>query len=284
MRSGPIRLIVHGIGESRGLAWCPSWDRVFETDPATARVLGCCQGIQPLESHTAAVAAALGAPQPLAEPAPIQLAEAGLLVPMDLQAQPRPATTVSHPHDLNVPARRLGKPDQVGRIGREDLVAVGREEHERGVDDIARFRQTKQFSGGPAKGVIERPDVNPLKRLRQPSLPRPRSPPRLTQDAGMRARDVSCLKRQLQPPPHRPIGAIDRHERARIEHDTHAAPRRRLGGFDDRPRTTVAAARSSRRCSASSASVRIPNSDSNAATAPASARNCRSFTARSASA
>ena len=77
------------------------------------------------------------------------------------------------------------------------------------------------------------------------------SPPHLADDPAVRARRVALGEGGLEPHPHGSLASLECDERAGIEHEGHRGPR-----------TTVAAARSARRCRSTSAVVISPCSAS----------------------
>lgn len=89
--------------------------------------------------------------------------------------------------DLDVSARCCCEMFEVFCIHRHDLVPIVGEQYECRIDHIGKARSREQFSRGSAKRFVERPHIDPSKRLRQTSLARTSSPD-LSENAGMRER------------------------------------------------------------------------------------------------
>ncbi|MDN5870424.1 MAG: hypothetical protein L0H73_06855 [Nitrococcus sp.] len=81
---------------------------------------------------------------------------------------------------------RVREREQVVRVGCEDPVAVGSEENERRVDDVATSRSAQQYAGTPAQGIIEGRDDEPREQASQRSLTARAAPPDLAHDATVR--------------------------------------------------------------------------------------------------
>jgi len=91
----------------------------------------------------------------------------------------------SNSDQLDMSFRRGRERFDVVRIRGNDVISVLREEHEGGVDHITASRVSEQLAGGPAERIVERPNVDAGKRLREQRLVRPPPPPRLTHDTAM---------------------------------------------------------------------------------------------------
>lgn len=80
---------------------------------------------------------------------------------------------------------RASQIPQVGRIGRENLVAVTGEAHERRVDGIRSAASAKQYSRTLTKAVVQWPDVDPYKKPRYLDLASPSPAPDLGDHAAV---------------------------------------------------------------------------------------------------
>ncbi|MDQ1437418.1 MAG: hypothetical protein QOK43_1047 [Acidimicrobiaceae bacterium] len=159
---------------------------------------------------------------------------------------------------FDVASGRSRKPFEILAVDRHDLVAVGCEQHDAGIDDISQPRGTEEQPSRPAKWLIERADVDSTESLRQPGLTRAAAP-HLSKDPGVGQREVSIDLGGLQADPHLAFIALQRDQRAAVEDEAHAdfvlpaACRRR-------PRTTVASCRSARLWAVISSALISPNS------------------------
>jgi len=71
---------------------------------------------------------------------------------------------------------------EIAGIGRNDVIAVLGEHHERRVDHVARARAREQVARGPTQVLVERAHVDPGERLREQRLTRTAAAPRLPND------------------------------------------------------------------------------------------------------
>lgn len=173
--------------------------------------------------------------------------------------------------DLDVKIHRAGEPRHVIRIRGDDVVTVGGQEHDRGVDDVRRTRDAEQSPCGSPQAIIDRSDIDALESSRQLCLAGAASP-HLSDHASVRDRYIADGVRCLQADPHRSLAPIEGDERPAVEHHRHADSafgmrRERPLSSGGRPRTITAPARSVRPWAAISSGVIVPNSASYASTA-----------------
>ena len=143
-------------------------------------------------------------------------------------------------------------------VDSHDLVPVGCEQYDAGIDDVSEPSGAEELPGGPTKWLIEGADIDSGERLRQAGLTRAAAP-HLSKHPGVGQREVSLELSGLQPDPHLAFIAFQRDEGAAVEDEAHAdlglrVPCRRL------PRTTVAFCRSARLWATISSSLISPNS------------------------
>ncbi|MDQ1445165.1 MAG: hypothetical protein QOI20_1629 [Acidimicrobiaceae bacterium] len=162
---------------------------------------------------------------------------------------------------FDVASGRSRKPFEILAVDRHDLVAVGCEQHDAGIDDISQPRGTEEQPSRPAKWLIERADVDSTESLRQPGLTRAAAP-HLSKDSGVGQREVSIDLGGLQADPHLAFIALQRDQRAAVEDEAHAdfALPALPAACRRRPRTTVASCRSARLWAAISSALISPNS------------------------
>lgn len=158
---------------------------------------------------------------------------------------------------FDVASRRTRELFEILTVDRHDLVAVGCEQHDGGIDNVSEPRGAEEQPSRPANSLVERADVDSTERLRQTGLARAAAP-HLSKHSGVGQREVSVELGGLQADPHRAFIALKRNEGAGVENEAHAdfalpvVCRRR-------PRTTVASCRSARLWALISSALISPN-------------------------
>jgi len=66
---------------------------------------------------------------------------------------------------LDVVSGRLRQPFKIFTVYRHDLVPVGREQHDTGIDDVCKPGSAEELPSGPTKRLIERADIDSAERL-----------------------------------------------------------------------------------------------------------------------
>lgn len=122
---------------------------------------------------------------------------------------------------LDVPSRRSRELFEIVTVDRHDLVAVGCEQHDAGIDDVSEPRGAKEQPSRPTKWLIEGADIDSSERLRQTGLAWSAAP-HLSEHSGVGQRDVSIELSGLQADPHLAFVALKRDEGAGVEDEAHA--------------------------------------------------------------
>ena len=149
------------------------------------------------------------------------------------------------------PGRRGQGPEVVG-IGGEDLVAVGGQEDEGGIDDVGRTRPSEEDTRPPAQTVVERGDLDAGQDDGEQCLAVPAPPPHLPDDTAVGEGRTPGQNLILEGGDEFAVGRLDRDQGPRIEKE----------GHESGPRTTMARAPRPRRASRISSSVITPCSAS----------------------
>lgn len=123
-------------------------------------------------------------------------------------------------------------------VHRDDLVAVLRKQHDRGVDHIRQAGGTEQLPCSSSQCFVERPNLDAAQRLGKPGLARS-PPPDLTKNSCVGKGQGAFELGGLETDPHRALVPLQRDQRSAVEHDTHADFALRAAGRRC-PRTTVA--------------------------------------------
>lgn len=106
-------------------------------------------------------------------------------------------------------------------VDRHDLVPVGCEQHDAGIDDVGEPGGAEELASRPAKWLIERADIDSAERLGQAGLTRAAAP-RLSEHPGVGQREVPFELSGLQADPHLALIALQRDEGAAVENEAHA--------------------------------------------------------------
>ena len=153
----------------------------------------------------------------------------------------------SHGNDVDVEIRRRRERFQAMRIGRQQRISVGCEQHEGGVNDVGSPGSSEQHTGPPPQRGVKRGDIECRQQPRKVGLTSRATSPHLAHDAAMRERRASGQQLLLDQRDGVAIGPLDREERAGIQYQTHPAFLRvaglRRAGI---PRTVIALARARR--------------------------------------
>ena len=135
------------------------------------------------------------------------------------------------------PPRPQERPDVVMVAG-EDPVLVMHKQRQMRVSKVGRLVCPKQFADAPSCGVVERSDVDAGEETGKVRLA-PRIAPSLGDDRTARHERNGVALQQSQHRPNGSVASVDGDQRASVEYNRHAAPRRRG------PRSASAAALSS---------------------------------------
>ena len=166
------------------------------------------------------------------------------------QLRPPARTAPSDANQLDVATEERPERLDVVEVRRDDVVAVAGQQHERGVDHVARACAFEQRTGGAAEVGIDGAHVDTGQSFGQQGLPRAATAPGLPDDAAVRNGDAPRVQRGLESAPHGAIVLLERDERSTVENQRHRAePVRRALRFARvafLPRTTTAASRSAR--------------------------------------
>lgn len=87
-------------------------------------------------------------------------------------------------NELDVAAKRRRQPFEIVVIHRDDLVSVGREQDDCGIDHIRESSGTEHLPGGSPRSVVQRPNLHARQSLREPGSARA-STPHLAHHASM---------------------------------------------------------------------------------------------------
>jgi hypothetical protein len=128
---------------------------------------------------------------------------------------------------LDVASGRCRQPFEILTVDRHNLVAVGRQQHDSGINDICEARGTEESSCSPAERLIEGADIDAIERLRQTGLTGAAAP-HLPKHPGVGQWEVSVELGGLQADPHLAFIALQRHKRAAVENEAHADFARRV--------------------------------------------------------
>lgn len=122
---------------------------------------------------------------------------------------------------LDVASGRSREPFEILMVGRHDLVAVGCEQYDAGIDDIGQPRGTEEQPSGPTESLVDRADIDTTERLRQAGLAGAAAP-HLPKHSGVGPREVPVELRRLQADPHLALVALQRDQCAGVENEAHA--------------------------------------------------------------
>lgn len=159
---------------------------------------------------------------------------------------------------LDVASGCCGKLFKILMVDCHDLVPVGCEQHDAGIDDVGEPDGAEELPSFPTKWLIERADIDSAERLRQAGLTRAAAP-HLSKHPGVGQREVSLELSGLQADPHRAFIALERDQGAAVENEGHADFALRVACRRP-PRTTVASRRSARLWAAISSALISPDS------------------------
>ncbi len=148
-----------------------------------------------------------------------------------------------HRDDVDVHGRRGRERGDVGSIGRKDLVPIGREQHQRGVDHVMLVGAAEENAGTPPEILVEIGYLDGSKKSRHRRLPPVAATPNLPNNTAMGERHAPRKQLSFEERCGLAIGPLDGQECARIQEKPHPAPpRRRARGPSARARTVTARA------------------------------------------
>jgi hypothetical protein len=110
----------------------------------------------------------------------------------------------------------LGESLEVARIGCEDIVSVGRQTDDRGVDDVRTATGGKQQAGAATQRAIEVRHLDGRQQHRDRGLFAPTTAPYLPYHAAVGNRRATGLALSFDERHHIAVTALDRDERARV--------------------------------------------------------------------
>ena len=132
-----------------------------------------------------------------------------------------PVVLASRQNQLDVSSgSRCERFDVIG-IGGDDDVAIRSEKHKCGVNDVVAMREGQELSGRAAERFVERTDLDTSQGTGEQRVTRSTAAPHLSNDAAVRPRRVPGEVSRLQASPHGPVVALQRDQRAAVEHERH---------------------------------------------------------------